>query len=381
MTPAAPDTRPPTARRPARPVRRARTAFTFVEVLFAVIILGIGMIMVAAMLPVAIRQGELNQQDVRARAIAESGFSFVSAVATVTPFLPAALPDGAVRQLNMPATVAPVDVDGDGAPDQPGLYTQIRGNQVSRGDPRFAWVAFYARPALSTTSAQVWVFALQRQFAKGETDRTFLLGEDVADLSNPANVLPTEVEESVVPAPEVRVYDGRTDSTGANGHPMRDDRQNAGSLSEPTARPDVLVFDVDNAPDLSEPADAAVQDAFVIVAETALDAQKRHVGRVFRLGRRVPVNELTPEAAGENQGRGKVVFELQPGFDLPARRAGNDSLLNEDVSETERPDERLEGGCAAYIIGRGYDPETDAFRGASQGLAVIRARLPLNAPE
>src|SRR5213080_4751112 len=43
--------------------RRRRTGFTFLEVLFAVMILGIGMIMVAAMFPAGIRQTQANVED------------------------------------------------------------------------------------------------------------------------------------------------------------------------------------------------------------------------------------------------------------------------------------------------------------------------------
>ena len=46
--------------------RRSRRAFSFVEVLFAVIILGVGFIMVAAIFPVAIQQTQATVEETAA---------------------------------------------------------------------------------------------------------------------------------------------------------------------------------------------------------------------------------------------------------------------------------------------------------------------------
>src|SRR5258706_7473723 len=48
---------------PRRPQPRPRAGFTFMEILFAVIIMGVGMIMVAAMFPAAIKQTQANVED------------------------------------------------------------------------------------------------------------------------------------------------------------------------------------------------------------------------------------------------------------------------------------------------------------------------------
>src|SRR3954463_6543668 len=57
---------PASARPRVSASRNARTAFSFTEILFAVMILGIGFIMVAAMFPVALQQTENSTSDTNA---------------------------------------------------------------------------------------------------------------------------------------------------------------------------------------------------------------------------------------------------------------------------------------------------------------------------
>jgi len=63
--------------------RRAR-GFSFTEILFAVMILGIGFIMVAAMFPVALQQTENSTSDTTAASIARQGVNFVNQIAQTT---------------------------------------------------------------------------------------------------------------------------------------------------------------------------------------------------------------------------------------------------------------------------------------------------------
>jgi hypothetical protein len=61
---------------------RARSrAFSFAEVMFAVIILGIGFIMVAAIFPVAIQQTKLTADETTAAAVARSAASALEQLA------------------------------------------------------------------------------------------------------------------------------------------------------------------------------------------------------------------------------------------------------------------------------------------------------------
>src|SRR5579859_5626454 len=81
----------PRPRVPASLSRR-HGGFSFTEILFAIMILGIGFIMVAAMFPVAIQQTENSNQETVGAAIARGGVGYVQQVANTTfvPNLPAA---------------------------------------------------------------------------------------------------------------------------------------------------------------------------------------------------------------------------------------------------------------------------------------------------
>src|SRR5688500_18440357 len=53
---------------------KVRNGFTFIEVMFALVILAFGVIMIAAMLPVAVRQTQNTRETNAGSAIIESGF-------------------------------------------------------------------------------------------------------------------------------------------------------------------------------------------------------------------------------------------------------------------------------------------------------------------
>ena len=75
-----------------------RRGFTFTEILFAVMILGIGFIMVAAIFPVAIQQTEANNQETIAASIGRSATGFVEKLAQTQVFYPNAAQAGLVGQ-------------------------------------------------------------------------------------------------------------------------------------------------------------------------------------------------------------------------------------------------------------------------------------------
>jgi prepilin-type N-terminal cleavage/methylation domain-containing protein len=57
-----------------------RPGFTFIEVLFAVVILGVGLIMIAGMLPVAIKQNADTRNDLTAKVVCDSGYAYIRAL-------------------------------------------------------------------------------------------------------------------------------------------------------------------------------------------------------------------------------------------------------------------------------------------------------------
>ena len=176
-----------------------RRGFTFTEILFAVMILGIGFIMVAAIFPVAIQQTEANNQETIAASIGRSTTGFVEKVAqgqaiianaTVWPPSPSQKQVGAqqvpvsvlvptfegsttqlvpllavgqtmiipgevwtFREPNRDPYTYTYTVGAPQAPHWPLLWNGIARNLVIPSDPRFAGVVMYKRDLIAQRTA------------------------------------------------------------------------------------------------------------------------------------------------------------------------------------------------------------------------------------
>lgn len=156
--------------RPASP-ERTRAGFSFVEVLFAVMILGIGFIMLAAIFPVAIQQAQTSSDETTSAAIAWNALTTIQEKLTDTELPPAGPIGSAFAEARYPGVVRSFrDPQGAGIPtlrsgqdterrvDGGGrtgpvtfgqqkdyLWNRIKGEAVVVGDRRFAWVAFVQR--------------------------------------------------------------------------------------------------------------------------------------------------------------------------------------------------------------------------------------------
>jgi hypothetical protein len=110
--------------------------FTFAEVLFAVMLLGIGFIMVAAIFPVAIQQSQANLDETTGIGVAKAGARMMQAV----NFSEAVLSYGGTGRwmANTPnQRVWPFD--NDQAMLYP-LYYALSSGFINQSDPRYAWV-------------------------------------------------------------------------------------------------------------------------------------------------------------------------------------------------------------------------------------------------
>ncbi len=143
------------------------TAFTLTEVLFAVILLGIGFIMVAAMFPVAIQQNRTTTEQTAATQLARAGINHLQQIATDEV---------------MPATAGNVRINSE-------LWSRIEGSLINADDPRFAWTALYAREG-GAQFAQVFVIALQAR------NRPAFVPEDTkrVELGNTGTFYPANLE-------------------------------------------------------------------------------------------------------------------------------------------------------------------------------------------
>lgn len=160
----------------------ARSGFSFAEVMFAVVVLGIGFIMVAAIFPVAIKQTQLNTEETVAVAVAKGGVNVMLQAGaarnpnkrtgingdTVTaPLLPRTdvLDFNSGQQLSIPGSGSGPFRFGKLASlrdrrfdnelntalnthvnfQRDGMWRAISANLIQPTDPRFAWVPLYIR--------------------------------------------------------------------------------------------------------------------------------------------------------------------------------------------------------------------------------------------
>lgn len=172
---------------PGASAAKRRRGFTFIEVMFAVMILGFGVIMVAVMIPVAIRQTKETRENNTGSASVESGFHSLESVwagydaAGHSQLLGGALPatnfaSTSVNPLGprtlvvtfpswgwtLPWHDGNADADADGFSDaqetaagtnpndaasfpSPFLLWQTLGNRIDTMSSRAAWIPFYAR--------------------------------------------------------------------------------------------------------------------------------------------------------------------------------------------------------------------------------------------
>jgi type II secretory pathway pseudopilin PulG len=184
---------------PARPRRRAASGFSFVEVLFAVMILGVGFIMVAAVFPVAIQQAQNASDESVSAAVAWNALTLIQEKFSSAELPGAGAPEnleqntpfdedyypGVLRSFRDPQAGRDLPTLLKGQPSGPGrlkpgvvlgdvvkddwkaldpknqitfaqprdfLWNRIKGDSVVVDDHRFAWVAFYSRHIIEAAS-------------------------------------------------------------------------------------------------------------------------------------------------------------------------------------------------------------------------------------
>lgn len=116
-----------------------RGGFSFTEVLFAVMILGIGFILIAGIFPVAISQTALSQDDTIGAATARGAVAAYSSL----PYLGTMIPnDGLVHRFTDDTFNVPIDSTTSVAVKP---WSLVKGNQVLKDDQRYGWVAMVRR--------------------------------------------------------------------------------------------------------------------------------------------------------------------------------------------------------------------------------------------
>jgi prepilin-type N-terminal cleavage/methylation domain-containing protein len=310
-------------RRP-RITDRRRRGFSFTEVLFAVMILGIGFIMVAAIFPVAIQQARTSSEETTGAAVSRGAANLLEKVASNS---------------TMPATgLANIVVSGDfdGFPPPAGLpavrdnftlSAAVRGSAIVAADPRFGWVPFYRRsgdplnPDTWSPFAQVIMIPV---FARAQS-------EYVVDRNQSGQLVDRGI-------PKV-LHDG---NGGAVIHATILDGPNVG-----VGAADQITF-------LDHP-EVASEGAYVIIADAtrgrpnspfALTVATHVHGRMYRLGNRVPMADPAQLP---------TTWELMPGFDfdpIPIDENGLPGDGKERLFGSQRDDLQ---NILVFVVGRGID--------------------------
>ena len=326
---------------PTRPRRRPRPAasaggFSFVELLFAVIILGIGFIMVAGIFPVAIRQSRLTSDET----VAAAGAQTATRVAAELPASLRAILPGAANVL--PSTVAGIPASTF---VPAGGNTTVSGLVYSFRDPRIVDVPL--REAIWNSSAGDLINPTDPRSAS-----VLLFSRDVT-FYNPttADITGPDPDLIAVASPVVRLFaigvqsrNRPTYDAGGNADIRRgaSDTENQSATLEPKpvtiALADGGAGSIDTVT-ISDAAGAlgalsvapapnakaaATEGGFLIVSND--NGNGANNGRIYRLGVK----------------RSDNVFELAPGADMASNA--------EDVT-----------GGIGYIIGAGLKDPTQIY--------------------
>jgi type II secretory pathway pseudopilin PulG len=343
-------------------------AFSFTEIMFAVIILGIGFIMVAAIFPVAIQQAKNNTEETSAAALARGAANYLDQIFADGPnktgaqntssnaFPSSVANDPGIVKQTTPTMPGVVQQPSHLIPDQAiavnsaTLWKAAAGNLVLSEDPRKGFVFLYRRqgqwndPNTWSPYAQVYIFPVQATASAAfDVARDTRVPNQYAanNFRVSANLQAREVQVAVV-----------NDVAALNGV-------------------DLIAFDMRSAVVAYRRAnvEAAVEGAYVVIAADRVAGANagRMNGRIFRLGARH--SEFDSNTALFPGIDASVVYELQPGNDFAPDPGANGVMGtgHDDITSIG-----LAGNTAdAFLIGRSYTPAN---------LDNIAAGIPLAPP-
>lgn len=322
----------------ALPRRRhvGRRGFSFIEILFAVMILGIGFIMIAGIFPVAISQTAASQDESIAATLGRSGVSMMSNIPGGRALFAADLARSTSTDPIWPRVYR---FEGT-------TYDLIKGNLILPDDPRYAYIPLICRyrdangqPA-STAQAIIVAVQVGRRAAFNGAD---LVQTGVG--GNPRNLRGT-LSPVLVSVDLIENNSNRSDL------------------------PDQVVIRGNNAPA------AAPGAALIMVGGTTsatgipsagnntqrgrvgFDSSGRSVaGRVYRLGAKI--------SGGTTLGSAQT-FELAAGADLTVS-AGPSGPMKQDVIRSD-----------AFLVGQEFLSNNNTYRGGSMVVGVYSAVVPLH---
>jgi hypothetical protein len=339
------------------PAARA-TGFSFPEVLFAVIILGIGFIMIAAIFPVAISQSKMTLDETAASAVARAKVAEIQGVTYDT-----SAPTGIMT--NWPVAFMPT------GPNNPPVrpfesYTgtfmpawdKIRGLELLQNDPRYACVVLYRRagtPNLTKPLPTDW----------SNTAQIYLIEVTCRGTQRPGGGTVTMNKGSVAVKPRLSpTFDQFDFGIDTSGNPPAFNNPNNLAAHQIMVKLtndgggtgiDTVTLSANSpAPGLTQSLSGAVAEGTYIVISNDTTAttpgpggHTNVTGRIYRAG----LQRLDLDKNG-------LVFELQPGNDM---QSGMEDLKNP---------------TPAYCVGRERLPD-GSFVGASQDVSIYTTTIPV----
>jgi prepilin-type N-terminal cleavage/methylation domain-containing protein len=332
----------------------SRRGFSFPEILFAVAVLGIGFIMVAAIFPVAIMQTQATMDETIGTAAARNGVGYLRGTAYMTsggmpytkyppPAPPPPTPTAQARVFwfNDPRIAGAVGVPPI-ATTQAQMWDSVRKAMISPDDPRFAYIPMFQRDEASTFAKVILIGVRVRNRAQFEE------ATDAQRRASPNDFYVAELEPR--PVRITQLTDGGAGADTITIAPLQ-------SADDPT------LFTSLTAAGAASAVDAAVEGAYVIISDDrvpddyatvtpAVNETGKLNGRIYRLGSQI----------------GPGQFELSPELDM--------------ANNTENLPKAPAGPFpVAFVVGRGYsDPMTpgNGYGGGNQ--AVQRYEMIVNLP-
>lgn len=309
-----------------------RRGYSFTEVMFAVVVLGIGFIMIAAMFPVALSQSGTTAEETTAATLARGAVTFMESIANENSMRPTE-PAGATTPAPVKPfsgiyddyTTVPWEMKPDASGDELfGSWEAVRGNLIIPADTRMAFVPLYSRespiPGMAESRLAKLIIIVVRTRERSRFD--------AADVNRAANssLMAREVE--------VAVQDN-VGGTGTDWVTFTDG--DFGAVAEGTY---VIISNHGAAP------------ASTGVAATPIGYYN---GRVFKTG----LKAIEPRGGIDPPDN---TWELLPGNDFTPDRvyppvAGAPMLFP--------------AAAVAYVVGREDNPATPGidYRGASMGVS------------
>ena len=159
----------------------SKRGFTFIEVMFAVMVLGIGLIGLAAALTVGSANVQSTFDDSTAARVAASAYATLSQTMTQ-------------------ANTTPSD-SYQGFDLSPSLNDAVKSQLILSSDPRFAWIPVYIRPDGNSTLAQVIIVAVRCESGSQYTSADIAPAHDDPSGINPPTLSARSMTVTAAPDP------------------------------------------------------------------------------------------------------------------------------------------------------------------------------------